>query len=94
MKLTWPHVAVVGIFVVGITVLGITGRDTAPLIALGSAVLIGAGLVGVVHQQGEIKASTNGNTSRLVSLLEAMSRQLAQMQPQQQRRSDTDDDGS
>lgn len=79
MKITWQHVAIVGIVVAGVVALGLTGRDTAALIGLAGAVLAGLGIV--AGQQGEIKTATNGNLARLVALVEATMLQLRQMPP-------------
>lgn len=81
MKLGWPHVFLASVLVTGVTILSYFGKDTAPLIALASAILLGAGIGAGIHQQGEIKQATNGNTIRLMSLVESMSKQLALMSP-------------
>jgi hypothetical protein len=77
VKLTWQHVAVIGLVVTGVIVLAALGRDTTAFIGLAIAILLGVGLV----QQGEIKNATNGNTSRLVSLMETMANHLAKAAP-------------
>lgn len=81
MKFGWPHVALVAVLVFGIVILSVFDKDTAPYIALASAILLGAGLTAGIHQQGEIKQATNGNSMRLIALLESMSKQLATMSP-------------
>jgi predicted RND superfamily exporter protein len=81
MRLGWSHVMLVTVLVAGVVILAVFGKDTAPLIALASAVLLGAGITVGIHQQGEIKATTNGNSSQLIALLETMTRQLALMTP-------------
>lgn len=75
MKLTWPHVAVIGMIVTGVVILAILQPEqVTAFIGLAIAILLGVGLV----QQGEIKNAANGNTSRLVSLMETMTGHLAQ----------------
>jgi len=77
VKLSWQHVTVVGLVVAGVIVLAVLGRDTSAFIGLAVAILLGVGLV----QQGEIKNAANGNTSRLVSLMEIMTNHLANAGP-------------
>lgn len=79
MRLTWPHVAVIGMILAGVVTLGAMGRDATALIGLALALLIGLGLV--AGQQQGIKDATNGNMARLVSLVEAMAKQLREMPP-------------
>lgn len=79
MKIGWPHVVLVGIILGSITVMGAFGRDTSALIALGTVLLAGVGLtVGTVVA---IKDQTNGQTSKLLQMVESMAGQLAAMQP-------------
>lgn len=78
MKLTWPHVAVIGMIVTGVVILAVLQPEqVTAFIGLAIAILLGVGLV----QQGEIKNAANGNTSRLVSLMETMTGHLAQSGP-------------
>ena len=79
MKLSWPHVAVIGIIVAGVVALAALGRDTSALIALGTLLLAGIGLI--AGSQLGIRDQTNGNTTRMLSILEAQGQLLAQMQP-------------
>jgi len=81
MKLNWPHVALVTVLVAGMVVLSVFDKDTTAYIALASAVLLGAGITAGIHQQGEIKQATNGNSAALVELVAEMTRLLAAMTP-------------
>lgn len=77
--LSWPHVVVIGIIVAGLVALAAFGRDTSALVALGTLLLAGIGLI--AGTQFGIKDQTNGNTSRLLAIVEAQGQLLAQMQP-------------
>lgn len=79
MKLTWPHVAVIGLVLGAVVTLAALGRDTSALIGLGTLLFAGIGVVaaGMVG----IKDQTNGNTSKLLTMVERMSEMLAQMRP-------------
>lgn len=79
MKLiTWPLAVVVVALVAGVVILGVLDKDTAAYLGLAVTILVG---LGVIHGQGEIKSATNGNLSRLTSLLETMMVQLRQLPP-------------
>ena len=79
MKLiTWPLAVVVVALVAGVVVLGVLDKDTAAYLGLAVTILVG---LGVIHGQAEIKSATNGNLSRLTSLLETMMVQLQQSSP-------------
>lgn len=79
MKITWPHVAIVGLLLTAIVILGAFGRDTTALLALGSLLLAGIGLT--LGQTTAVKEQTNGNMSRLLALVEKQGQLLATMQP-------------
>jgi len=79
VKLSWPHVAVIGVIVAGVVALAALGRDTSALIALGTLLLAGIGLI--AGQQFGIRDQTNGNMSTVLSMLESQGKLLAQMQP-------------
>jgi hypothetical protein len=79
VKLTWPAVVVVGLVLAAITTLGALGRDTTALIGLGTLLLAGLGLI--VGQQQAIKEQGNGNTSKLLAMVENQSHLLARMLP-------------
>jgi hypothetical protein len=66
-------------FLAAIVALAMTGRDTAALIAVGTAVLAGLGLS--LGQQQAVKEQTNGNTTKLLEMVEAQGQMLARMQP-------------
>jgi hypothetical protein len=78
-NITWPQVAVIFIVVAGVVTLAALGRDTTVLVALGGLVLTGIGLI-AGSQQG-IKDNTNGNMTRLLSMVESMANQLALAPP-------------
>lgn len=79
MKLiTWPIAIVIVALVGGLVVLAVLDVDTGLYLALAVAILVG---LGIIHSQGEIKSGTNGNMSRLISLVETMASQLRQLPP-------------
>jgi ABC-type transport system involved in cytochrome bd biosynthesis fused ATPase/permease subunit len=85
---TWKHVAIVLGFFATVAVLSLTGQDTATFIVVGMAILAGVGLVavqatGAKEQTAAVKEQTNGNTTRLLDIVEAQGKLLAQMQPAQ-----------
>lgn len=78
MKLiTWPIAVVIVTLIGGLVVLAVLGVETAAYLGLTLAILVG---LGIIHNQGEIKNATNGNTARLIGLLEMMV-QLRQSAP-------------
>lgn len=66
-------------FLAAIVALAMTDRDTAALVAVGTAVLAGLGLS--LGQQQAVKEQTNGNTTKLLEMLEKNAEMLARMQP-------------
>ena len=78
-RLSWPHVVIVGLVLGAITALAVTGKDTATLVVLGTAILGGIGLVGGL--QFALKDQTNGNQAQLLAMVREMAAQLALMQP-------------
>lgn len=79
MKVSWQHVAIVGLILGSIVALGAFGRDTTALLALGTLLLAGVGLT--LGQGVGIKEQTNGNTSKLLEMVEKQGQLLAAMQP-------------
>jgi hypothetical protein len=79
VKLTWPHVAIITVIVAGVVALAVVGRDTSALIALGTLLLAGIGLI--AGQQSSLRDQNNGNMSKVLSTLEGQGQLLAQMQP-------------
>lgn len=80
MRLTWQHIALVAIIVGGM--LGMAKIDpghTDTFILFGLGVLAAVGLVHTGNQLGEIKNATNGTNSRVISLLERQSEQMAKL---------------
>lgn len=80
MKLSWQHVILVLIIVAGM--LGMAKIDPAhtdAFILFGLGVLAAVGLVHTGNQLGEIKNATNGTNSRVISLLERQSEQMAKL---------------
>ena len=73
----WQLVVVIGLVLAAITTLGALGRDTTALIGLGTLLLAGLGVI--VGQQVTLKDQTNGNTSRLLAMVEKQSTMLAGM---------------
>ena len=83
---TWKHVAIVLGFFATVAVLSLTGQDTATFIVVGMAILAGVGLVAVQatsakEQTAVVKEQTNGNTTKMLELIEAQGKLLAAMQP-------------
>lgn len=66
-------------FLAAMVTLALTGRDTAALVAVGTAVLAGIGVS--LGQQQAVKEQTNGNTTKLLEMVEAQGQMLAKMQP-------------
>lgn len=83
---TWKHVSIILGFFATVAVLAVSGQDTAAFIVVGMAVLAGIGLVAVQagaakEQTAAVKEQTNGNTTRLLDIVEAQGKLLASMQP-------------
>lgn len=84
--LTWKHVTIIVAFFATIAVLKLSGSDESSFILVGMGVLGGVGLIAVQTGQAKeqvtaVKEQTNGNLARLLDMLEAQGRMLAQMQP-------------
>jgi hypothetical protein len=77
--LPWQYAAVIVAFLVCITALGLTGHDAAALIAVGMAILAALGLA--LGQGQAVKDHVNGNTSKLLDIVEKQGKMLAAMQP-------------
>jgi len=82
-NLTWQQVVVIiGVavpVVAGVVLLGLAGRDTAALIGLGALIFGGLGLV--IGQNAALKDQGNGNTTRLLDMVEQQGKLLAAMRP-------------
>jgi len=79
VKISWQHVAVVALILASIVTLGAFGRDTTALLALGTLLLAGIGLT--LGQGMAVKEQTNGNTTKLLEMVEKQGQLLAAMQP-------------
>lgn len=84
--ITWKHVAIVLGFFATVAVLSVTGQDVAAFIVVGMAILGAVGLVavqatGAKEQTAAVKEQTNGNTTRMLDILEKQGQLLAAMQP-------------
>lgn len=81
MKITWQHVAIVGLVLAAIVGLSLKGDNatTTAMISLGTLVFIGIGLI-VGGQQAQ-RDQTNGNMTRLLMMVEGMAKQLAAAPP-------------
>lgn len=66
-------------FLGSIVALTFSGHDTAALIAVGTALMAGLGLS--LGQQQAVKEQTNGNTTKLLEMVENAQQILAQMPP-------------
>lgn len=83
---TWKHVAIILAFFGVIAVLAITKNETGTFVLVGMGILGGLGLVavqaaGAKEQTTAVKEQTNGNHGRMLDILEAQGKLLAQMQP-------------
>lgn len=66
------------LFLLGsIVTLTVVGKDTAGIYTFGGAILIGLGIMAGVT--GQVASNTNGNTSKMLEMLEAANRVNAQM---------------
>lgn len=81
MKITWQHVAIVGMVLGAIVTLSLLGDNTSTtaMISLGTLLFIGIGLI-VGGQQAQ-RDQTNGNTTKLLNMVEGMAKQLADAVP-------------
>lgn len=82
---SWPQVALIlgAIFAIlgAVIVLTIYGKDVAGVLAFGGTVLLGLGFGAVMTGQGAIKDNVNGNTTKLLAIVEKQGALLASMQP-------------
>lgn len=80
MKVTgWQLVVIIGLVLAAIVTLSALGQDTAALIGLGTLLFAGLGLI--AGQQNAIKDQTNGNTTKLLSMVEQLAHRLADATP-------------
>lgn len=91
-SLSWPQAVVIVAFLGAIVALSFTGRDTAALIAVGTALLGGLGVS--LGQQQTVKEHVNGNTTKLLNMVEKQSQMLAAMAPAQPPALASDEDQS
>lgn len=82
----WPAVVLISVVVVAtiaaVTVLTWLGAGTAALLSFGIATLMGLGVM--AGQQSSIRDNVNGNTGRMLTMIEKQTEMLARMQPLQQ----------
>lgn len=78
-NLNTQAVIVIVAFLAAIVVLALADKDTAVLVAVGSAVLGGLGLI--AGQQSGIRDNTNGNMTKVLAMIEKQSHMLAAMKP-------------
>lgn len=85
-RIDYPTAIVAVAFIAGVVVLNLTGRDTSVLVTVGLAILglAGYGVLRTTQAQHEATAAkeqSNGNTARLLSMVERQGQMLAQMMP-------------
>ena len=83
---SWKHVVIVLGFFATIAALTLLGEETSTFILVGMGILASVGLVAVQTtstkaETAAVKEQTNGNTSRLLDMVEAQGQMLAAMQP-------------
>ena len=83
---TWKHVTIVLGFFATIAALTFIGEDTSPVIVVGMAILAGIGVVAVKsaetkEQSAAVQRQSNGNTTKMLEMLEAQGQMLAAMRP-------------
>lgn len=80
MKLSgWPLAAVIIAFLGALVALSFVGRDTAVLVAVGTAIMAGLGIS--LGQQNAVKENTNGNMRQLLGMMNGMAHKMADMNP-------------
>jgi hypothetical protein len=82
VKLSWQHVAVIGLILGAVVTLAALGQDTTALLGLGTLLLAGIGLI--AGQQQSIRDNTNGTMGTLLTMVEAMAGRMAEMTPADQ----------
>jgi len=84
-NLTWQQVAVIlgaaFMIMAAVIVLTIYGKDTAGVLTFGGVLLAGLGFGAVASGQTAIKENVNGNTTKLLQIVEAQGKMLASMAP-------------
>lgn len=84
--LSWKHVIIACAFLGCLTVVVLSGVDSGPVIMVGMAILAGIGWAGTKATEAKaettaVREQTNGNTTRMLQMLEGMAHQMASMQP-------------
>lgn len=84
--LTWKHVVLLVSFFAAVVILSLNDKDQGAFIALGLGVFGALGLIvnqvaGAKEQTTAVKEQGNGNTSRMMDIIEAQGKMLAVMQP-------------
>jgi hypothetical protein len=84
--LTWKHVVLLVSFFAAVVILSLNNKDQGAFIALGLGVFGALGLIvnqvaGAKEQTTAVKEQGNGNTSRMMDIIEAQGKMLALMQP-------------
>ena len=77
--LSWKAVVLVSVVVAGLVCLTLAGRDTTVLGGIAGLILAGLGFT--IAQQHAVKEQTNGNTTRLMDIIEAQGKMLATSTP-------------
>lgn len=85
-ELTWKHVIIAVAFLGCVTAVVVAKIDSGPVVLVGMAILAGIGWVGTKATEAKAETSvvreqTNGNTTKMLSMLESMANQMATMQP-------------
>lgn len=86
VNLTWKHVAVIAMFLTAIVALTVSGHDSGALIAVATAVLAGLGVIAgkqdaVKEETRVVREQTNGNTTKLLEMVEGLAHRMAEMTP-------------
>lgn len=83
---SWKHVIVAVAFLGCLTAVVLSKVDSGPIIMVGMAILAGIGWAGTKATEAKaettfVREQTNGNTHKMLGMLESMANQMASMQP-------------
>jgi hypothetical protein len=80
-RITWPVVALVGLVLTAVVILGVSHVDTQVILSVLLFLGLGVGVGGGAGMLSAIKASVNGNLSKLVETLAGAMEKLAASSP-------------
>jgi hypothetical protein len=80
-KITWPVVVLVGLVLTAVVILGVSHVDTQVILSVLLFLGLGVGVGGGAGMLSGIKASVNGNLSKLVETLAGAMEKLAASTP-------------